>query len=124
MKLMDVEPVLPTKARTRSRLLTDRAVKYASVRMRVVRRARRVSDMGAVVAAWSPPRGEDAFREEGSLRPVRDWDREGRHRRTASRDARQGWTWRGMEKRTKMTMAAFPMVEATPVGSRTDEYLT
>lgn len=46
---MDVEPVLPTKARTRSRLLTESAVMYAMVRMPVVRRANRVSDIGTVV---------------------------------------------------------------------------
>lgn len=90
MKLMDVEPVLPTKARTRSRLLTDRAVKYASVKMMVVRRANRVSDMGAVLP-WSP-RGADGFIEAGSWRPLCGWDRLGRHRRTASREARHGWT--------------------------------
>ena len=70
MKLMDVEPVLPTKAKTRSKLLTDRAVKYASVKMIVVRRANRVSDMGAVLP-WSP-RCADGFIKTASLRPLCD----------------------------------------------------
>lgn len=88
MKLIDVEPVLPTNASTRSRLLTDRAVKYASVKMRVVRSAKRVSDMGATL--WSP-RGAVATVTTGDeVRPLLDWERLGRHLRTASKEARQG----------------------------------
>lgn len=35
----------------------------------------------------------------------------GRHFKTASTEALQGWTWRGYENITRTTIAAFPMVE-------------
>lgn len=85
---MDVEPVLPTKASTRSRLLTDRAVKYASVKIRVVRSAKRVSDMGAV--PWSPRETVAAADTDDDMRPLPDCERLGRHFKTASNEARQG----------------------------------
>ena len=37
----------------------------------------------------------------------------GRHLRTASTDALQGWTWSGYENITMITMAVLPIVDAT-----------
>ena len=46
----------------------------------------------------------------------------GLHRRTASIDALQGWTCRGYENITRMTMAALPIVDATDGKSICDEH--
>lgn len=69
MKLIEVEPVLPTKASTRSKLLTESAVKYASVKIKVVRSAKRVSDMGAVLP-WSPRGADEAVNRGDPVRPL------------------------------------------------------
>lgn len=41
----------------------------------------------------------------------------GRHFRTASTEALQGWTWRGYENITRITMAALATVALTEDGS-------
>ena len=87
MKLIDVDPVLPTKASTRSRLVTDRAVMYAKVRMKVVIIANRRSDIGAVLP-WSP--AGDGGSNGAAVRPLFDELRLGRHFKTASSEARHG----------------------------------
>ena len=86
MKLIEVDPVLPTKANTRSRLVTDKAAQYAKVRIKVVITANRRSDM-AEPAPWSP--AVDVGRSGDEVRPL-DCERFGRHFKTASREARQG----------------------------------
>lgn len=60
---------------------------------------------------------------DGGSKPARDGDPvadsrealvlEGRHFSTASTEALQGCTCKGYENMTKMTIAAFPIVEAT-----------
>lgn len=79
--------------------------------MAVVIAANRVSPI------VSPRFGGPDFKD-GSNEASRDGDDRGdsepligRHLRTASTEALQGWTWRGYENITRMTMAALPMVE-------------
>jgi len=61
-------------------------------------------------SGWWPPEAMLAALGERWLLP-------GRHRRTASMEARQGWIWSGMLKVTSATMAALAIVEATEAGS-------
>jgi hypothetical protein len=78
--------------------------------MAVVIAAKRTSPIPSLVG-WSFP---DCRRGVGEGDGARDPERRiGRHLRTASTEARHGWTWRGYENITRMTMAALPMVEAT-----------
>lgn len=96
-KLMEVDPVLPTYAKTVSRELTVMAVMYVPTITNVEINANRVSDISGtrVLAggAWASTRL-------------------GRHLRTLSILARQGCTCSGYEKTTRMTIAAQPMVVA------------
>ena len=64
---------------------------------------------------WSPAGA--VGRRGAAVRPLFDELRFGRHFRTASNEARQGCTCNGTENVTRTTMAAFPIVEAAPVGS-------
>ena len=87
--------------------------------------AKRISDMCEAGAPWLSfaaggdditdwPLGEDE-------RPGAEVGRReylfGRHFRTASMEARQGWTCSGMLNVTRITIAALPIVEATDGGS-------
>jgi hypothetical protein len=88
--------------------------------MALVSAAKRTSEISTVTAlGMTVPLGASGLLgEDESSTVVVAVRRMGRHFRTASTEARQGWTWRGYENMTRTTMAARPMVDATAGGSK------
>jgi hypothetical protein len=91
---MLVLPVLPTYASTASRLETVMATMYDAMMMTLVSAANRTSDMSSEAARLAVV-GAKGCVGESEMVLACVLRRMGRHLRTASTEARQGWTWRG-----------------------------